>query len=275
MHRRELPYIELKLSSPRTGKSLCSKALVDTGANTTCIPERLVATLGLHEEQTLVIEAVTGRRRYKRYLVNIQIEDNSFQQSVVAIDSLKEPLLGWDIFAQKPLLIVNKIFGQIVHILNVIPSLKQNNVLILGQDTSKIHRLHAIQKRLKSHGYVGIIPKDIVDIDIQSTEEKVNMLASLCRFIICENSFPSGHIDELKICSFNRFVTAILQEKNRGATWMQADYPLDFSFMNTFTYSNKNQINLAVDNAVDWAEQKIQERQEYFNKLYNWRESNK
>jgi len=120
-------------------------------------------------------------------------------------------------------------------------------------------------------GYDGIIVKEISDIEIQSVEEKVNMLASLSRFIICDNSFTSGHIDELKICASNRFTTAIIQEVNKGATWMQSDYSVDYNFMQTFTYSDISKIPDAVKQSVTWAEEQLKKRTAILNSIYHWR----
>lgn len=97
------------------------------------------------------------------------------------------------------------------------------------------------------------------------------MLASLSRFIICENTFASGHIDELKICASNRFTTAIIQEENKGATWMQTDYKIDYKYIKTFTYANIFEIPIIVKKAVKWAEQRLKKRTELLNKLYKWR----
>ena len=51
-------------------------------------------------------------------------------------------------------------------------------------------------------------------------------------------------------------------------------YGFDFSFMNRkpFTYSDADEIDSAVDDAVQWAEEKIKERQAFFNNLYTWRD---
>lgn len=62
---------------------------------------------------------------------------------------------------------------------------------MLGQYTSEIDQLYSIRAKLRDLSYMSIIVKDIADIDIQSVEEKVNMLASLSRFVICENSITS------------------------------------------------------------------------------------
>jgi len=274
MSDKEQPYIEVRFSSPCEDVSIRCRTLLDTGAETTCIPEELVHALHLQVHDKRVIETVAGEvRDVGKYFVNVQIGNNLFSKHPVLAIPLKTPLIGWDILGRGVVLysLMSRVFGQIIHVLGAIPSFKQRTVLVLGQDTTQIIRLQAIQDRLRGRGYTGIIVKDQADIEIQSIEEKVNMLASLCRFVICDNTFPSGHIDELKICSLNRFVTAILQEEGKGATWMQVDYPLDFSFMKIFKYSSVKQIDSAVNNAVKWAEKKIVERKAFFNRLYSWR----
>jgi hypothetical protein len=208
-----------------------------------------------------------------QYHVRIMIGKDNFECTVVEIADPTPPLIGWDVIQKSSLLaaISARIPGHVVHFLTAIPTLKQQMVLVLGQDTTHINRLKAIQNHLSSHGYSGIIVKEQTDIDIQSVEEKVNMLASLCRFVICDNSFASGHIDELKICAQNRFVTAVIQEKGKGATWMQSDYRVDFSFIDIFEYPDVAGIPLAVDQAVKWADKKLDDRKNVFNSLYTWR----
>lgn len=274
MEQREIrePYIEVTFSSPAGDRSISVNALVDTGASTCVIPAEVAEHLSLPVIGFAEIITPGGYpRRSPIFDMIVQIQDYSFHVEAISYPG-SEPLLGWNLFRLRPFLILSRIFGHTLHVLDVVARLKENAILILGQDTTEIHRLRTIQKRLELHGYTGIIPKEVTDIGIQSVEEKVNMLASLCRFVICENSVPSGHIDELKICALNRFVTAIFQEKGKGATWMQSDYPLDFPFMKIFTYASPDEIDSAVDDAFQWAEDKIKEGQAFFNNLYTWRD---
>lgn len=166
---------------------------------------------------------------------------------------------------------INSQSGLVVSVCDIIQQTKKQFVLVLGQDTTEIYRLHLICDALKNIGYTGIIVKEIPDLEIQSIEEKVNMLASLSRFVICDNSFTSGHIDELKICSSNRFTTAIIQEEGKGATWMQADYPVDFKFIHTFSYSDISKISAVTKQAAYWAEDWLNIRTGNLNSLYPWR----
>jgi clan AA aspartic protease len=273
------PYVEVVLSNPTTSdKSIPARALIDTGAYKTCIPKSVVETLDLQLIGEEVVSTAQGKFRLPICVVDIRIYDRWIRahQVLVISDGIENPLLGWDILKEvwiegMQALVEGRALTEVVNILDFVPSFKQTHVLVLGQDTTEIQRLRTIQRRLKFHGYEGVVVKEITDIEIQSVEEKVNMLASLCAFVVCENSQPSGHIDELKICSLNRFVTAILQEKGRGATWMQVDYPVDYSFIETFTYSNANEIDSAVDKAVEWARKKMDQRKESFNSIYRWR----
>jgi len=274
--RKSLPSIEVTFFNPQNDKKIQARALVDTGANVTVIPESFVSELGLQTHEVVQMQSLGMSFACKQYLCGIQIGRYQLKRIVIGINNVQFPLLGWDLVAEEPVsrLLVDRIFGSVINLLDAIPSFKKNAVLILGQDTTEMYRLETIRKLLSPRGYTGIIPKTIADIEIQSVEEKINMLASLCRFVICENSFPSGHIDELKICSLNRFVTAILQEEGKGATWMQSDYPLDFAFMKTITYSEMKDIDSALDAAIEWAENKVNDRRAFFNKLYKWRGSN-
>ncbi len=267
--------IPLKIIELTSKASVEIEALIDTGASTSCIPKKTVTKLNLKPIGMVQVSTVAGQIAIEEYCVGLQIKDKIYNTSVVAIDALDFALIGWDILGTNKIFpnLIETVFEHTLSLLKAIPELKKNVVLILGQDTSEIHRLHSIRETLKSMGYDGIIVKEISDIEIQSVEEKVNMLASLSRFIICDNSFTSGHIDELKICASNRFTTAIIQEENRGATWMQADYSVDYNFMQSFTYSNISKIPDTVKQSVTWAEKQLKNRTDLLNSIYHWRKT--
>ncbi|MCX5904302.1 MAG: retropepsin-like aspartic protease [Proteobacteria bacterium] len=273
MKSTDQPYIALKLHNSVNGKSIDCCALIDTGASSCCIPTSMVRALSLPQTGIVRISTAAGVLDVPQYVVQVVIEKQVFDCVVVEVSDPTPMLIGWDVIQKSNLLhtISAKIPGQVVHFLTAIPTLKKQMVLVLGQDTTHIDRLMLIKNQLNVRGYTGIIVKDQSDVDIQSIEEKVNMLASLCRFVICDNSFPSGHIDELKICSLNRFVTAVIQEKGRGATWMQSDYPVDYSFITVIEYSDIRGIPDVVEQAIEWAKNKLDERKSFFDKIYRWR----
>lgn len=154
----------------------------------------------------------------------------------------------------------------------ILISSKETGVLILGQDTSEMYRLEHIEECLNSLGYHGIIIKK-TDFEIisQSLEEKVSTLANMAGFIIVENSFPSGHLTELKICEQIKWTTAILQEKEKGASYMVAGVDFQMNFIKKFEYSTINQMCDIIKEAVNWAEDFNQKKINHLNKIYPWR----
>jgi len=267
-------FIPIKIINPQNDKEILVSAMIDTGADSSCIPKEIVDILELRPISMSKIATAAGTLQVENYFVKFEINNKSIKTQVTGISNPIPVLLGWDIISSNINAFPNfiqSVFQETISLLEIIPKIKQNTVLILGQDTTEIERLRKIKDILKNSGYESLIVKEITDIEIQSTEEKVNMLASLSRFILCDNTFPSGHIDELKICAMNRFTTAIIQEEGKGATWMQADYDVDYNYIKTFTYKDFSNIKNAVDKAIKWAENRIQIRKTYFNNLYKWR----
>lgn len=267
--------VQATFCNPKSGSSESLECLIDTGADITIIPQSLADRLGLWPVGYLTVSTMTNHMQVPLVSVTVHVSGQDFEIRPAVFQGFAQPHLGWDVLKQgiQYPTFINLVIGDVIHVLGAIPTLKEKTVLLLGQDTSEIDRLRSIQAKLQDIGYTAIVVKDIADIDIQSVEEKVNMLASLSRFVICENSTTSGHIDELKICAANRFVTAILQQEGMGATWMQADYPIDFSFIETFHYRTLADLPHTVGQAIEWAEKKLNERKLYFNRLYSWRQN--
>lgn len=151
-------------------------------------------------------------------------------------------------------------------------TVKQDHVLVLGKDTgAELELLINIKESLASFDLIGVLLKDLRDIDEQTVEEKLVLCAAAAAFAIVENTTPSGHIDELRLLASNRVVTAVLQKTGTGATWMQADYPCDFNFIKAFAYSGETPTHEVIGDAVAWAKEIIRQRVSFLNQLYPWR----
>lgn len=271
-------FVPLELINPNNSKSVHTDALIDTGADVTVVPAEFAEQLGHATTggMGMIIQTASGQMTAYSHIFDLVIGDTAIRnKKLIVLPNIKMVLLGWDILATHSIFysypLRKLLFGNVIHLISAISSIKEKTILILGQDTSELHRLQRIKDTLAHLGYYGVIVKEIEDIDIQTIEEKVNMLGSISRFIICENSTPSGHVDELKMCSMNRFVTAIIQQDGLGATWMQSDYPMDYSFIKTFSYASIDNIKASVQQAVKWGEEKVRERAEMLNQLYTWR----
>ena len=149
-------------------------------------------------------------------------------------------------------------------------------VLILGNDKGEgLWRMKAIQTEVDCTKLRGVIVRDYLDLHPQSVEEKMNMFAAASLFAIVEHTFPSGAIDELKICVNSRIITCILIEAGYGATWMQSDYEIDYANIKEFIYTmnsqDKNYLPWVVHEAINWAKTRLQTKADFLNAKYPWR----
>lgn len=171
---------------------------------------------------------------------------------------------------------------------NLIDTIKHNidkNVMILGKDsdTTGIAKINRIKTVVIQQGYEPVVMRDLPDIKEISYEGKMIRVASNCRFLLAEDSRPSGHIDELNFCKMCEFITGTLKQVGYGSTWMQAHYPSQYTFMERFCYENDapkvndplcekryNTLELAAEAAIEWAESVINSRYNYYsNTLYH------
>lgn len=154
----------------------------------------------------------------------------------------------------------------------ILISAKETGVLILGQDTTEMYRLERIEECLNSLGYHGIIiKKTVFEVIPQTLEEKVSTFANIAKFIIIENSIPSGHLIELKICEQGKWTTAILQEKGKSSSYLTAHIDFQANFIEKFDYSTVDTICDTVKEAANWAEKYNQKKIIHLNNIYPWR----
>lgn len=151
---------------------------------------------------------------------------------------------------------------------------KKKVVLIIGKYGEQRGRLEQLQTLLAARGYQGLILDDFPDIEEQSLPEKMVLFASIARFVLCDDSAPSGHIEELRICSEMRFTTAILRPDGRASTAMQTDLGTSVDYIRVFEFSGSKFEETAIT-ALGWAEEKVRERAAGFNRMYGWRSPEK
>jgi hypothetical protein len=135
-----------------------------------------------------------------------------------------------------------------------------DSVLVLGKDTgAALSRLKAISSRLEQLGFHTYIIKEQPDRTGESVIQKVLRFALSSKFVIIENTDPSGHLYEIPhVTKAAECVTAVLQEEGKGATWMFEDAYRKHRHWRKFAYE-KLRIRAAVDSAVQWAEQFVRD----------------
>lgn len=161
----------------------------------------------------------------------------------------------------------------------------QENVLVLGKDSDEkgLAKMERISYVLRANRYVPVKLKELPEIKHLSLETKMIIVAGLSRFVIAEDSRPSGHIDEVRLCAECQYITATVREVGTGSTWMQAHYPDQYRFMNRFCYSSPKKkvqsdtlcketydsLEQATEKAIVWAEDRIKVQEKNFGRTYS------
>jgi hypothetical protein len=133
-----------------------------------------------------------------------------------------------------------------------------DSVLVLGKDTGPgMKRLKEIATVLEDAGYHVYIIKEQPDKLGESIIQKVLRYALMSRFVIIENTTPSGHLYEVPhVTKMAECITAVLQEKGKGATWMFEDaYPKSKAWRK-FSYTPV-QLSGCVIEAANWAQKTL------------------
>jgi hypothetical protein len=129
-----------------------------------------------------------------------------------------------------------------------------DSVLILGKDTGpSMKKLKLIQKILDEQGFHCYIIKEEADRLGESVIQKVMRYALASRFVIVENSEPSGHLYEFPhVAKMAECIVVVLQEKGHGATWMFEDAYHHHKNWKKFQY-NPGNMEKSLTLSIDWA----------------------
>ena len=144
-------------------------------------------------------------------------------------------------------------------------------VLVLGKDTGEgLDRLRLIASRLEALGYYAVIIKDQPDKLGESVLQKVMRHALSSKFVIVENTDPSGHLYEIPhVGKAAECVIAFLQEEGKGATWMFEDAFARNKHWQKFVYPAGG-IEKSVDQAAAWAEDFVKQFGAFQQRVLPW-----
>ena len=144
-------------------------------------------------------------------------------------------------------------------------------VLVLGKDTDEaLDRLRLIASRLEALGYYAVIIKDQPDKLGESVLQKVMRHALSSKFVIVENTDPSGHLYEIPhVGKAAECVIAFLQEEGKGATWMFEDAFPRNKHWQKFVYPTGG-IEKSVEEAAAWAEDFVKQFGAFQQRVLPW-----
>jgi hypothetical protein len=142
---------------------------------------------------------------------------------------------------------------------------------VLGDySTAGTERLNAICQCLIDLGYEPFLVKDVPDIFGTDLQQKVVILGGLARFVIIDDSSPSGHLSEIQIAQQNRWTTVLLRARGMHSSWMTAGLSITSNVINEQEFDPIAPCT-GVEKAVTWAESQIRDLDRRYKKLYPWR----
>jgi hypothetical protein len=146
-----------------------------------------------------------------------------------------------------------------------------DSVLILGKDTGPaLERLKRIAAKLEELGYYTYIIREQPDRAGEGVIQKVMRYALSSKFVLIENTEPSGHLYEIPhVAKAAECATVVMQEEGKGATWMFEDAYAKHKHWHKVTYENEN-LEDAVDRAASWAEKFVADFAGYQFKELPW-----
>lgn len=152
-----------------------------------------------------------------------------------------------------------------------ISSFREKTVLVLGAyDEDGRARLGGLAGVLKDLGYDPVIIDDIPDFEHYDLSQKVSAIGALSRFVVIEDSHPSGHLVELEICRQHRWVTLLMRTPGDRSSWMTAGASLSSNVVLEHEYDPSNPKPVMTECAT-WAENRLSELGKELNNLYPWR----
>lgn len=136
---------------------------------------------------------------------------------------------------------------------------KKGMVLLLGKDTGRSLRLlKRIKNHIESKGFSCVLIKEQPDNLTQGLISKVILYATMSRYVIIENTYPSGHLYELPPVRNAESIIVILQQEGKGASRMPDDMIPKHPLIRRFWYTSDT-FEDTIDDGMEWVEKRIKE----------------
>ncbi len=149
---------------------------------------------------------------------------------------------------------------------------KSRLVLVLGDYSfDGLRRLETIQAVLEELGYNAVLLKE-VDVPGEfgyDLQQKAVAVGSVARFVVIDDSAPSGHYVELVLAQQNRWISAVLRLAGSTSSFMTRGVSLSSTVMREYSYDEAS-VRDVVRQAAAWAEERVKELGRSLASLYPW-----
>lgn len=150
--------------------------------------------------------------------------------------------------------------------------LAKNSVLLLGDfSTEGRERLRHIEEVIARLGWNPVYVDQFDDIPHQDIRTKALTLASICRFVLMDDSSKAGQLSEIPLIEQAKTPAAILRLEGTHSSSMTRGIGGPYSAISTYEY-NATTLAGVVETAAREAEERVQAIEKYLNQEYRaWR----
>lgn len=156
--------------------------------------------------------------------------------------------------------------------------ISKRTVVVLGSKHYKEPIIKRMDSVLTENKFVPLVAFKISEMfeEHLTPRQRIFWFLSNSRFVLAEDSVPSGEMIELEYCKDLGVTTAILHDKNLPrSSWMTLDIDIHSSNFRCFEYE-KDSIEETVKEAIIWAESRNKNKIDMFlEKEKEWNKKNK
>ena len=148
---------------------------------------------------------------------------------------------------------------------------KKGHVLVLGDFSEQgTLQIETIKEQLRALGYYGFTLQDVPEVPEYDLRQKLTAVASVCRFIVIDDSSWAGQAAELPIIESLRVTTIVMRRRGSQPTFVTRGLSATSKVILEVDYDHTD-VERILSEAVQWVESRIGELQDRFSRIYPWR----
>jgi hypothetical protein len=148
---------------------------------------------------------------------------------------------------------------------------KRRHVLVLGDySESGRHRLTAIRQALARRDYLPLILDEITEFPEYDLRHKLVAVASVCRFVVVDDSSRAGHLVEIPEIEKLRVIAVVLRLRGSQSSFLTRPLEATSKIIKEEQYEPTT-LDEVVGKTAKWAEERVKELGERFGEAYPWR----
>jgi hypothetical protein len=212
---------------------------------------------------TWVFRGRSGRLAYAKMQVDRSVEAFSTEKAVErAMDEVLRAAI--DVMATRQL---RTSLGDFLR------RFKNGHVLLLGDfsDEGRV-RLQEIKNTLGKLGYYALTLDEVQEPASYDLRHKLTAVASVCRFVIIDDSSKGGQAAELPIVESVRATAVVLRRIGSDSTFVTRGLGATSKVIREYDYENATLSDVLIT-AVGWAENTIADLEREYSRTYPWRPS--